>query len=156
MSWFEQGTSNARCTITQFHRPAELKLKRILAVCLLPYVLRTYGNFCFWKEAAHRGSQSKLHTAHKTMDLGFPRAFLPLAVFSACLSDHRFAGNPLQDDGLFMPFFGKQRSLSDCIDDSNTSEVKEMNTGSSNSAGSAGRSRIAVKSDARLIRAALS
>ena len=45
MSWFEQGTSNARCTITQFHRPAELKLKRILAACLLPYVLEHTGIF---------------------------------------------------------------------------------------------------------------
>ena len=28
MRGFEQGTSNARCIIIQFHRPAELKLKR--------------------------------------------------------------------------------------------------------------------------------
>ena len=60
--------------------------------------------FLFWKEAAHRGSQSKLHAAHKTMDLGFPRAFLPLAVFSACLSDHRFAGKLLQTMVFFCPF----------------------------------------------------
>ena len=67
-----------------------------------------------------------------------------------------FCGEALADDGLFMPFFRQQRSLSDCIDDSNASEVKEMNTGSSNSAGSAGRSRIAAKSGARLVRASLS
>ncbi|MBS5725610.1 MAG: hypothetical protein KHW59_07520 [Clostridiales bacterium] len=28
MSWFEQGTSNPRRVIMQFHRPAKLKLKR--------------------------------------------------------------------------------------------------------------------------------
>lgn len=29
MRGFEQGTSKARCIIIQFHRPAELKLRRI-------------------------------------------------------------------------------------------------------------------------------
>ena len=52
MSWFEQGTSNARCIIIQFHRPAELKLKRMCRSMLLPYVHRTYGSFCF-QEGRH-------------------------------------------------------------------------------------------------------
>ena len=66
-----------------------------------------------------------------------------------------FCGEALADDGLFLSFSGQQRSLSDCIDDFISSEVKEMKTGCSKSAGCAGRSRIAAKSGAWLDRAAL-
>ena len=46
MRWFEQDTSNLRCNLTQFHRPAKLKLTRTgRSGIALPYVHRTYGFF---------------------------------------------------------------------------------------------------------------
>ena len=51
MSWFEQGTSKARRAITQFHRPAELKLKRMGQNSFPPCSYRTRGMFYFLRKA---------------------------------------------------------------------------------------------------------
>ena len=61
MSWFEQGTSYVRCIIIQFHRPSELKLKRMYMSGMFPVCSPDIRDFYFEKkEVTHRGSWAKL------------------------------------------------------------------------------------------------
>ena len=53
MSWFEQGTSNARCIIIQFHRPAELKLKRMCRSVFTPVCSPDIREFFYFDKEVH-------------------------------------------------------------------------------------------------------
>lgn len=46
MRWFEQVTSKPRCSITQFHRPAELKLETVAFFIKWHLIFRTTVRVC--------------------------------------------------------------------------------------------------------------
>ena len=74
MSWFEQGTSNARCTITQFHRPAELKLKRMCrSVCSRMFSERM-GVFLFFRAKGGGALWSTVEVISKSQNDGHKAA----------------------------------------------------------------------------------
>ena len=50
MRGFEQGASTARCTIIQFHRPAELKLIRICERYAFPVCSPDIQGFLSWEK----------------------------------------------------------------------------------------------------------
>ena len=82
MSWFEQGTSSARCIITQLHRPAELKLKRMYTRHLAPVCSPDIRELLFLKEGgASNGTQFTQQDFFKTMGTQQPRAPAPVADF---------------------------------------------------------------------------
>ena len=82
ISWFEQGTSSARCIITQFHRPAELKLKRMYTRHAAPVCSPDIREFYFFgKGGASCGAQSKSQSIPKTMDTLQLRAPGPVGDF---------------------------------------------------------------------------
>lgn len=133
MSWFEQGTSSARCIITQLHRPAELKLKRMYTRHLAPVCSPDIRELLLFK----RRRRQQWNTVHAT---GFFQNDGDPASAGACarsgfsaFAGHRFWGF-LKAVAFFCPFLGKQRPAGDEIDTFFTSEVKGMDTGSSNSA----------------------
>ena len=105
MRWFEQGTSNARCIITQFHRPAELKLKRMCRRISSPVCLPNIREFLFLdKEMTRRGSIWKVQKNYKTMDLGLLRAHPSVAFYAVYLLGHRFVGILAKAMAFLCPF----------------------------------------------------
>lgn len=84
MSWFEQGTSSARCIITQLHRPAELKLKRMYTRHLAPVCspdIRELLLYYSKKGGASNGTQFMQQDFFKTMGTQHLRAPAPVADF---------------------------------------------------------------------------